>query len=117
LNCGRRLENNFRRGTAVIKAEPANETYRFWNFNETKTAVKRETVVEQMRDFNFESESPDRRAVPETVCGENSDFTTNTKTFGTAKISNHFPTVSTHQTIVSNEKVGTVYNNWETIVP
>jgi hypothetical protein len=94
----------------------ANETDRFWNFDDTKSMAQRESVVQQMRypRWTFEIESRERRAV-ETLCGENSYGPTNTKSFGRAQISDHFATVSPHHKIIANQKVRTAHNKRETI--
>jgi hypothetical protein len=100
----------------VREAELTNETDRVWDFNETKLTTLIETVVQQMCDarWTFEVESREPIVFSETRCAENSDLTTNTKSFGSAQISNQFPTISTHQAIFVNQKVVTVYNKWET---
>jgi hypothetical protein len=116
LNSGWRLESNFSQLAAVKEAVLTNETDRFWNVDEAKSTALRESVVQQMRypRWTFEIESYERSAF-ETLCGENSYCTINTKSFGRAQISNHFATVSPHQTIIANQKVRTVHNKRETI--
>jgi hypothetical protein len=99
------------------EAVPANETDRFWDFNETKSTALIETMVQQLSyaRWTFEIESRERRLI-ETPRRENSDPPTNTKSFGRAQISNQFATVSPQQAIIPNAKVGTVHNKRKTIV-
>jgi hypothetical protein len=115
LNYGRRLEKNFPQRSASSEAVRANETGRFWDFKETKPIALTETALQQIRytRWTFEIETPKRRATAETLGGEKSDLPINTKSFGTAQISNQFATVSPQQTIIPNQKVAIVYNKWE----
>jgi hypothetical protein len=110
LKCCWRLENNFSQGSAVIEAAAANETDRFWNFDETKSSALIETLVQQMRyaRWMFETESSEGTVITETPCSENSDIPINTKSLGKAQISKHFAAVRPHQAIISNQKVVTV---------
>jgi hypothetical protein len=95
-NCCWRLENNFTQARTVGKAVMANETDRFWDLNETELSAIRESSVQQMRypRWRLEMYIPERRAPVETPGAENSDFPTNTESFGTDKTANQFATVS-----------------------
>jgi hypothetical protein len=66
--------------------------------------------------WTFEIESRERPVVGETLCSENSDIGTNTKSVGTPQISNQFATVSPHQAIVPDQKVVTVQSKSRMIV-
>jgi hypothetical protein len=101
-----------------MEAPFTNETDRFGDFNETKSSTVKETLVQQMcyARWKFKTESCERRAIAETLCGENGYRATNTKSFGRAQISNHFQTVSPHQTTVADQKVFMVYKKWKTFV-
>jgi hypothetical protein len=112
LNRCWRLEDEFFQRSSESEALLTDEKHRFWEFNETKPPATKETVVQKMRyaRWMFKIDSRERRVVAETLCRENSDLPTNTKSFGIAEISNQFATVSPNQTIVANQKVVAVYN-------